>query len=198
LICIIPARAGSQRIPGKNIKDFHGKPIIAYSIELARESELFDRIIVSTDGEDIARVAEQYGADVHQRPSELARDEVGTQEVVGEVLRDLGVHENLDVCALYATSPLLTLEDFLAGEWLLTHGDVCCTYSIDIKGEPTGGFYFAPAWFFMDEGWDPYEQGVGMYTSDMDINDMVDWTLAEKIYEERKWTHKNSGRTRAG
>ena len=63
-ICIIPARGGSKRIPNKNIKDFLGKPIIAYSIEAAIESGMFDAVLVSTDSEEIAEVARTYGAEV--------------------------------------------------------------------------------------------------------------------------------------
>jgi N-acylneuraminate cytidylyltransferase len=61
-LCIIPARGGSKRIPRKNIKDFLGKPIIAYSIEAALNSDLFDEVMVSTDDEEIAEVARRYGA----------------------------------------------------------------------------------------------------------------------------------------
>ena len=61
-VAIIPARGGSKRIPRKNIKDFHGKPLIAYSIEVALKSKLFDKVIVSTDDEEIAKIAMQYGA----------------------------------------------------------------------------------------------------------------------------------------
>ena len=71
-VAIIPARGGSKRIPKKNIKDFHGKPLIAYSIEVALKSKLFEKVIVSTDDEEIAKVAKEYGAEVpFIRPKEL-------------------------------------------------------------------------------------------------------------------------------
>ena len=74
-IAIIPARGGSKRIPKKNIKDFLGKPIIAYSIEAALEAEIFDEVMVSTDSEEIARIAKEYGANVpFMRSSDLADD----------------------------------------------------------------------------------------------------------------------------
>lgn len=63
-IAVIPARSGSKRIPRKNIKDFFGKPLIAYSIETALETKLFDKVIVTTDDEEIAEIAKQYGAEV--------------------------------------------------------------------------------------------------------------------------------------
>jgi len=182
LICVIPARGGSQRIPLKNIKPFHGKPIIAYSIELGRQT--CTRTIVSTDSEEIAAVAREYGAEVHERPSELARDEIGTQEVVGAVIKDLGIQSHVDVCALYATSPLLTEDEFMDAGMSFQLNDECsCVYSIDIEGEPSGGFYFAPAEFFTWE-LDPYESGFGWLTRDIDINTPDDWNRAEKLYEE--------------
>ena len=74
-IAVIPARGGSKRIPRKNIKDFCGKPMIAWSIEAAKESELFEHIIVSTDDVEIAEVAKQWGAEVpFMRPAELSSE----------------------------------------------------------------------------------------------------------------------------
>ena len=74
-VAIIPARGGSKRIPRKNIKEFCGKPMIAWSIEAAQKSGVFDRIIVSTDDEEIAEVARKYGAEVpFMRPEELSND----------------------------------------------------------------------------------------------------------------------------
>ena len=82
-IAIIPARGGSKRIPRKNIKEFCGKPMIAWSIEAAKKSGLFEQIIVSTDDEEIAEVAKQWGAQVpFMRPAELSNDHIGTTEVI--------------------------------------------------------------------------------------------------------------------
>src|SRR5450759_4697697 len=82
-IAVIPARGGSKRIPRKNIKHFCGKPMIAWSIEIAKASGLFDRIIVSTDDTEIAVVAKQWGAEVpFMRPAELSNDYAGTTEVI--------------------------------------------------------------------------------------------------------------------
>jgi N-acylneuraminate cytidylyltransferase len=82
-LCIIPARGGSKRIPRKNIKPFMGKPIIAYSIEAALASGLFDEVMVSTDDEEMARVARQYGAKVpFMRSSETANDYATTVDVL--------------------------------------------------------------------------------------------------------------------
>ncbi len=93
-IAIIPARGASKRIPRKNIKEFCGKPIIAYSIETALQSGLFDQVIVSTDDEEIADVAREYGADVpFMRPDELSDDFVGTDDVFLHALEWVKEHE---------------------------------------------------------------------------------------------------------
>ncbi len=85
-LCIIPARGGSKRIPRKNIKYFLGKPIIAYSIETALQSGLFDEVMVSTDDEEIAKISKHYGASVpFFRSNEAANDEAPLADVIEEV-----------------------------------------------------------------------------------------------------------------
>ncbi len=109
-VCIIPARGGSKRIPRKNIKIFHGKPLIAYSIEVALASKLFDKIIVSTDDKEIANIAKEYGAEVpFLRPIKLSDDFTGTTDVTNhaiEYLEEQGENYKY-ICTLYATAPLL-------------------------------------------------------------------------------------------
>lgn len=112
-IAIIPARGGSKRIPRKNVKAFLGMPIIAYSIRAALESGIFDEVMVSTDDEEIAETARQYGANVpFLRSKETANDFATTADVINEVLdsyEKLG--EKFDkVCCLYATAPFVTSE----------------------------------------------------------------------------------------
>ena len=109
-IAIIPARGGSKRIPRKNIKDFYGKPLIAYSIQTALKSKLFDKIIVTTDDDEIAYIAKEYGAEVpFLRPKALSDDFTGTDDVVNHTLEWLKKEgETFDfVCTIYATAPLL-------------------------------------------------------------------------------------------
>ncbi|UGB46559.1 pseudaminic acid cytidylyltransferase [Frateuria edaphi] len=117
-LAVIPARGGSKRIPRKNIKMFHGRPVIAWSIDAARRSQCFDTIVVSTDDEEIARVAETCGALVpFPRPAELAGDHVATQPVVAHAI-DWFVRQGLapdPVCCIYATAPLLAPEDIVRG-----------------------------------------------------------------------------------
>lgn len=121
-VAIIPARGGSKRIPRKNIKDFHGKPMIAYSIEAAKQSGLFDKIIVSTDDSEIAQVAQQYGAEVpFLRPESLADDFTGTVPVIAhaiEAVQALGWQVS-EVCCIYATAPFLQADDLSKGLDLL-------------------------------------------------------------------------------
>lgn len=110
-IAIIPARGGSKRIPRKNIKPFMGKPIIAYSIEAALQSGLFDEVMVSTDDEEIAGIARQYGATVpFMRSAETSNDYAGTADVILEVLqmyKDQGMEFDT-VCCIYSTAPFVT------------------------------------------------------------------------------------------
>jgi pseudaminic acid cytidylyltransferase len=109
-VAIIPARGGSKRIPRKNIKHFFGKPLIAYSIETARESGLFGRIIVSTDDEEIGAVAAGFGAEILNRPKELADDFAGTTPVVAQALTCMDLDDVEAVCCIYATAPFLHSE----------------------------------------------------------------------------------------
>ncbi|MCX7863275.1 MAG: pseudaminic acid cytidylyltransferase [Bacteroidales bacterium] len=109
-LAIIPARAGSKRIPHKNIKDFLGKPIIAYSIEAAIQSNLFDEIMVSTDDEITASIAQQYGARVpFFRSQQTANDYATLSDVVEEVINNYAEHGNTFdyICCILATAPLL-------------------------------------------------------------------------------------------
>ena len=109
-ICVIPARGGSKRILRKNIKEFNGKPIIAYSIEAALKSNCFDQVIVSTDDVEIVEVAKKYGAQVpFIRPTELSNDYAGTIPVIKHAIEWLEENNNTieSVCCLYATAPFI-------------------------------------------------------------------------------------------
>ena len=108
-LAIIPARGGSKRIPRKNIKEFCGKPMIAYSIEAALESGLFDRVIVSTDDKEIADVAKEYGAEVpFIRPPELSDDFTPTIPVIAHAIEELEKEVSVELaCCIYATAPFI-------------------------------------------------------------------------------------------
>lgn len=113
-IAIIPARGGSKRIPRKNIRPFCGKPMLAWAIDTALACECIEQVIVSTDDEEIAEVARQYGAQVpFMRPTSLADDHTGTVAVVRHALEWL-LQDGMAIdycCCLYATSPLLEAND---------------------------------------------------------------------------------------
>jgi N-acylneuraminate cytidylyltransferase len=117
-VAIIPARGGSKRIPYKNIKAFCGKPMIAWSIEAALASDCFDRVVVSTDDNQIAEVARKWGAETpFIRPAELADDFAGTLPVIAHAidrLREQGQPPQF-VCCLYATAPFVQPEDIQRG-----------------------------------------------------------------------------------
>jgi pseudaminic acid cytidylyltransferase len=154
-IAIIPARGGSKRIPRKNIKDFFGKPLIAYSIQAAKETKLFDKIIVSTDDEEIASIAKEYGAEIpFMRPLELSDDFTQTIPVIAHAIKatckDLSQIEA--VCCIYATAPFIEAKFIKkAYEKLLTcKSDYCFSATsfafpiqraIKLKGEKVEMFY---------------------------------------------------------
>lgn len=132
-LCIIPARGGSKRIPRKNIKPFLGKPIIAYSIEAALKSGLFAEVMVSTDDEEIAEVAKQYGAKVpFMRSAETANDFASTADVLKEVIakyKEQG-QEFDNFCCFYATAPLVQGEDVVSAYERLQSSDFTCVYPV--------------------------------------------------------------------
>jgi len=132
-IAIIPARGGSKRIPRKNIKEFCGKPMIAWSIELAKASGLFDHIIVSTDDKEIADVAKQWGAEVpFSRPAELSNDFAGTTEVIAHATQwaiDQGFEIDA-VCCIYATAPFIEPDDLKHGFMALTSGEWAYAFTV--------------------------------------------------------------------
>ena len=119
-VCIIPARGGSKRIPRKNIALFHGRPMIAWSIEAAKATGLFDRVVVSTDDVEIAEVARKEGAEIpFLRPEALADDYTPTVPVIAHAVTALALAPETQVCCLYATAPLVRPDDLRAGYALL-------------------------------------------------------------------------------
>ena len=131
-LCVIPARGGSKRIPRKNIKYFCGKPIIAYSIEVALQSQCFYKVIVSTDDEEIARIAISYGAEApFIRPKELSDDFIGTGEVAAHAVKWLKEQgQEFDyLCTIYATAPLLQSKYLLDGHEKIKNSEAINVFS---------------------------------------------------------------------
>jgi pseudaminic acid cytidylyltransferase len=129
-IAIIPARGGSKRIPKKNIKSFCGKPLIAYSIQTAINSKLFDKVVVSTDSEEIAEVAKKYGAEILYRPKELADDYAGSDVVFNHAINELNKDNKYNfACMIYATAPFLQIEYLKEAFEKLKNSTACYSFS---------------------------------------------------------------------
>ena len=111
-IALIPARGGSKRLPRKNIKMFHGKPLLAWAIDSAKQANVFSDIYVSTEDAEIADVAKEYGATVAMRPDELGADDVTIQTVTQNFLEGLSPTPDY-ACILQPTCPLRTGEDIV-------------------------------------------------------------------------------------
>lgn len=137
-LAVIPARGGSKRIPRKNVKDFCGKPMIAWSIQTALESGCFDRVIVSTDDDEIAEVAIAHGADVpFRRPAELADDFTPTVPVIAHAVA--WQQQTMPVssaCCLYATAPFVRADDLQTGLRMLDAGGADYAFSATTYGFP--------------------------------------------------------------
>jgi len=132
VVALIPARGGSKRIPRKNIRPFHGKPLIAYSIETAQKSGLFDHIVVSTDDEEIAAVAREWGAEIpFLREAEYADDFTTATDAVEHSLRRLE-KEGMAIdfaCTIYPTAPLLEAPYLVEGLEKLKNSDAWYAFS---------------------------------------------------------------------
>lgn len=146
-VAIIPARGGSKRLPRKNIIDFLGRPIIAYTIDAARDCGCFDRVVVSTEDDEIAAIAERLGAIVDRRPPALATDAAVIVDVCLDFLdREGKAGRNWRVLGcLYATSPLRTAADIRATMSLLKPG--YCDFAMAVTAydlQPHIALKFAP------------------------------------------------------
>jgi len=138
-LALIPARGGSKRIPGKNIRPFCGKPILAYSIQTAQASGLFDRILVSTDSDDIAEVARQYGAEVpFLRSAHNADDHADLLSVIREVVEQLQTEGEsyAEVCCLLPTAPLVTAACLQQAHGLFQREGYDCVFPMVRFGYP--------------------------------------------------------------
>jgi len=132
-LALIPARGGSKRIPRKNIKDFCGKPMIAWTIEAAKASGLFGAVVVSTDDPEIASVAREWGAEVpFMRPAELSNDHTVFRDVLIHGIKEMEAQNRAPtfVCGLVATAPLVCVEDLKMGLTGLVESGALFAYSV--------------------------------------------------------------------
>lgn len=195
-IAIIPARGGSRRIPGKNKRLFHSRPIIEYSIELAKVTGLFKDIIVTTDDHDLAAIAIAAGVSAHRRSPERARDEVGTQEVALEVIVSRLKEGELDLtdfaCVIYPTAPLIDPLDLVAGYQALKMRWHSMAYAFAVGTEPladAGQFYWGQVERFanLHPLIHPQSMMIPIAVDRVcDINVEEDWKRAEEMYARLK------------
>ena len=184
-IAIIPARGGSTRIPRKNVKMFHGQPIIAYSIKTALDSGLFSRVVVSSEDLEIQQIAIKYGAGIQPRPAELAQDEVGTQEVMKQALiaaRNSGLTSRY-ACCIYPTAPMMTTHDLVLGYQSMIRRLSCYAFSVGTDPlQDAGQWYWGKVDAFLEDVPLIDERSI-MVPIDRrrvcDINTPEDWERAE-------------------
>lgn len=182
-VAIIPARGGSRRIPGKNIKPFLGKPMLAYSVAAAKVSDLFDAgVYVSTEDQRVAEVSLKHGSRLHARQKEFAEDGVGTQEVMRLALMELFPERAFRpeyACCIYPCAPNLLPEDLRTSFKKLERS------SQYVVAE--GIFYFGRTDWFLNM--EPLERVVkcDLGQRHIDINVQADWDEAERVYRRRMY-----------
>lgn len=191
-ICIIPAKGTSTRIPGKNIRDFMGKPIIAYSIETALKSCLFDEVVVSSDSDEVLDVAKQFYARTLKRTQGLAEEngavDCGTNEVVRDALKryKYGADRQFDyACCLYPCAPMVTITDL--GEAMHALKIPTCSFALGVnRGHDAGQFYLGYSWAFLTRLSLTTEHSIGieMKARAIDVNTEADWLALEKKWKE--------------
>lgn len=196
IAAIIPARGGSKRIHKKNIKEFVGKPIIAYSIEAALNSKIFDRVIITTDSVEIADIAKQYGAEVpFFRPKELSDDRTPTAPVIAHAVNYLREEGDFPeyVCCIYATAPFLQPEYLVQGLQEIRQHQCATCYSVTTFPFPILRALKISGTGYLEMFWPEYEM-----TRSQDLPEAYHdagqfyWVDCEKFMETPKLYSKNS------
>jgi pseudaminic acid cytidylyltransferase len=144
-LAIIPARLGSKRLPKKNIKIFFDKPIISYSIDAAKKTKIFDKIIVSTESNKLKKIAEKYGAEVpFLRLKKIADDKTHFNEAIIQTIIELKKknYKINNVCCIYPTSPLINYKDIIKGFNLLKKSRSYVFSACEYISPPQRSFYF--------------------------------------------------------
>lgn len=144
-LAIIPARLGSKRLPKKNIKKFYNKPIISYSIEAAKKTKLFDKIIVSTESMKLKKISEHYGAQVpFLRPKKIADDKSHFNEAIIYTIEELKKLKQYykNICCIYPTSPLIDYKDISNGFKILKSSKSYVFSACKYISSPQRSFYF--------------------------------------------------------
>ena len=202
ILAVIPARGGSKGIPRKNLRPLFGKPLIAWSIEAAREAKSIDRVVVSTEDPEIASVSREFGAEVLDRPYELATDDAGTLEVLQHVVAKIPAET---VVLLQPTSPIRDhgLVDRAVQCFVEANADslatgFMCKYveyaKNDLRRQDLQGFFYDDGNIYVMRGdrlrhGDRYGKKIERMLIDreqnVDIDDEFDFWLAEQILDRR-------------
>ena len=202
IVGITPARGGSKGIPRKNIKEIAGKPLIAWTIEAAKQSKLLDRYIVSTEDEEIANIARKYGADILYRPSELATDEASTLSVLQYTLEQIPCDV---IVLLQATSPIRNgglidecIKEFIDNGYdSLATGFICKYVEYgrnELRRQDIQGFFYDDGNIYVIKAdlikkGDRYGKKIGRKIisrwENVEIDDKFDFWLTEKILKGR-------------
>lgn len=203
ILGLIPARGGSKGVPRKNIRTINGKPLIAWTIEKARASKLLDRVVVSTEDEEIAQVARVYGAEVLKRPAELANDIASTQEVMVHALQ----YCSADILVLLQpTSPCRSdglidacIEEFLSEGYDSLATGFICDYkeygSNTLPRQHIQGFFYDDGNVYVIKvsnilAGDRYGKKIGKKIisryENAEIDDMFDFWLLEQILRKQE------------
>lgn len=196
ILAIIPARGGSKRLPGKNIKPLLGKPLIAYTIQAAQGSRLLDKIVVSTEDSAIAAISKEFGAEIIERPEELAQDDSKSIDVVLHTLDYLARKNYIpDVCVfLQPTSPLRDSQDIDAAIEMFLKNKAATAISVDkTLGTPNGAIYIMAVKdayknkSFFPKGEIPFMPYIMEDDKSIDIDYENDFKLAEQILKQKKY-----------
>jgi len=202
ILGITPARGGSKGIPRKNIRELCGKPLIAWTIEAAKKSKLLDRYVVSTEDQEIAKVAKRYGAEVIPRPTELATDEATTLSVLQDVLKKVNADT---VVVLQATSPIRNdgLIDYCIKRFIDTGADSLATGFIskcveygkqNLRRQDIKGFFYDDGNVYViraemirkgDRFGKKIERVILDHEQSIDIDNEFDFWLAEQVLKRR-------------
>lgn len=183
-VAILPARGGSVRVPRKNIRDFKGRPMLQWPVEAAGGSGLFTHIIVSTDDDETAALADKLGCMVHRRKPD--NGEMGTQEIAARVLAKFTqIHGDVDqACVIYPCSPMLRAKDLVLSHGQLTPRVQWVVSWLEDEDVDAGCFYWGRSWSF--EQRNPLTERPAHYMADprrfIDINTFDDWARAESMF----------------
>ena len=193
-IAIFTARKNSTRIPGKNKRLFRGMPIITYPIRAAKLSNIFDKIVISTDDEEIRDIGWSEGCAYLEREPEFAENDVGTKQVMARCVDMLSLKDNDIVACIYPCAPFICERDLHWGVNLLVLRPAY--FVVAVGTEPladAGAFYFSLAGHWKDDYLPIYGQRTAYYhlppTHVCDINVEDDWLRAERMYAD---LHKES------